>query len=74
MAVGAGHVIALTDKGEVWAVGENRSEQLGVDEGEFEKDWVRVKGLDEKSVTEVGAGYWSTFALVEGSSGKRLCS
>ena len=66
MAVGAGHVIALTDRREVWAVGENSNGQLGVGGSEFEKNWVRVKGLDGKRVTEVGAGYWNSFALVEG--------
>ncbi|KAK3397405.1 regulator of chromosome condensation 1/beta-lactamase-inhibitor protein II [Sordaria brevicollis] len=76
VAVGAEHVIALTDRGEVYVIGENGSGQLGLGEGvEFVMEWTRVplrlgeEGGDrtkkkKKVVESVKAGAWASFLVV----------
>ncbi|MCJ1362986.1 hypothetical protein MMC16_002092 [Acarospora aff. strigata] len=74
VGVGAGHMLALTRDGRVFAVGDDRSGQVGAGEGlgrHFCEEWVEVElgqGFDEererKVVVGVECGYWSSFVLV----------
>ena len=80
VGVGAGHVVALTEKGIVWGIGENRTGQLGMggdieEEGKetaFQEDWVIMGGEEvwgKDKVVGVEAGEWGTFVLVERRDG-----
>ncbi len=67
VGVGSGHVIALTAKGEVWAVGDGECGQLGTGERRFEEDWVKVRGEWEGKgkVVGLGCGVWCSWIVVE---------
>ncbi len=80
VGVGAGHVVALTEKGTVWGVGENGTGQLGMGgetveerkERAFQEDWVRLGGDEvwgKDKVVGVEAKDWGTFVLVERRDG-----
>ena len=62
-AVGEGHVVALTEKGGVWVIGQGYEGQLGLGNNNqgFEKDWNRVDGWGNRTVLNVEAGGWSSF-------------
>ena len=67
--IGAGHVIALTDDGRVWAAGRNQNGQLGVvgrGKKDFNERWVEVElCLEEKAMVErIDCGPWSSFLLI----------
>ncbi|KAI9870713.1 MAG: hypothetical protein M1830_003890 [Pleopsidium flavum] len=67
VGVGAGHILALTGDGRVFAVGLNRNGQLGIgEESGFCEDWVEVplEFGERKKVVGVECGYWSSFVLV----------
>ena len=65
-AVGEGHVIALTEKGDVWVTGQGYEGQLGLGNTYrgFVQDWTRVDGWGNRTVLNVGAGGWNTFVGV----------
>ena len=66
MAVGEGHIIVLTTKGEAWATGENGYGQLGIGSRGFEAGWVKVIGGwgAALKVLEVGCGPWCSWVKV----------
>ena len=65
-AVGDGHAIALTKKGEVWVTGEGYEGQLGLgtDYQGFEQGWTRAHGWGDKTVLAVEAGGFNSFVRV----------
>lgn len=68
VGIGENHLIVLTAKGEVWTSGSNRYGQLGIGStADFESQWVRVDlgELEGRQVTQVGAGFWSSWFLLE---------
>lgn len=68
VAVGEGHVLAVTREGRSWALGEGRWGQLGSGRRTFEKSWIEVKGLDGKHrVVGVACGFWSSFVITQKS-------
>ena len=73
VAVGSGHVIALTADGRLWAVGRNENGQLGVISSEstaFVEDWMPVvlkstsSGVCSGKVVSVHAGALNTYVVV----------
>ncbi|KAL9125064.1 MAG: hypothetical protein Q9217_005681 [Psora testacea] len=69
IAVGMGHLIALTVDGEVWVCGDSEHGQLGLGAGRtvFEADWTKVQGIWEGSgkLVSVDAGGWGSWVLVD---------
>lgn len=66
-AVGDGHVIALTEKRELWAAGQSQEGQLGspsVNEA-FQHKWTRSSALDHRQVLRVDASGWNSFLTVK---------
>lgn len=71
VAVGAEHMIALTDTGEVYVIGENGCGQLGLgEEVKYVMKWMKVplswdNGGDgsKKVVKSVAAGPWASFLI-----------
>ncbi|KAJ4405536.1 hypothetical protein N0V85_004663 [Neurospora sp. IMI 360204] len=72
VAVGTEHMIALTDQGEVYVIGQNWCGQLGLgEEIEYVMKWEKVPlSLDdgvsetEKEIKAVAAGPWASFLIV----------
>ncbi|CCC07554.1 unnamed protein product [Sordaria macrospora k-hell] len=66
VAIGTNHMIALTDQGEVYVIGENWCGQLGLgEEIECVMKWEKVPlSLDGKVVKSVAAGPWTSFLIV----------
>ncbi|KAI9789313.1 MAG: hypothetical protein M1816_006201 [Peltula sp. TS41687] len=67
VAVGAGHVVALTVDGRVWTVGRGQNGQLGCgDRRDFVDDWIEVDlGLEKgQKVEAVHCGPWASFLVV----------
>jgi len=66
VAVGAGHVLVLTEDGEVWAAGENANGQLGREDGGV-SGWRRWEGPWKGRVKRVYSGpfAWCSLVLVE---------
>ena len=68
VAVGEGHVLAVTREGRLWALGEGKWGQLGSGRRTFEKSWIEVKGLDgSHRVVGVACGFWSSFVITQRS-------
>lgn len=67
VAVGAGHAVALTREGEVWAAGDNETGQLGMgEEGGFRREWRRVENWKGRARAVVsGSSAWSSFVLAK---------
>ena len=67
VAVGDGHVIVLTKKREVWAIGQGYEGQLGLGKARrnFHNSWTRVCGWKDRQVLSVGASGWNSFVTVE---------
>lgn len=68
VAVGAGHVLALTSECEVYAVGDNETGQLGAKDNEkFRKEWRKVEKMWKGRAKAVVSGNsaWSSFILAE---------
>lgn len=67
VGVGDSHLIALTTDGQVFVIGDNKNDQLGLDV-ERATEWTRVDlGLHEKQkIKAVAAGPRSSFIVVEG--------
>ena len=65
-AVGEGHVVVLTEKGDVWVAGQGYEGQLGLGNNYrgFVQDWTRVDGWGNRPVLNVEAGGWNTFVEV----------
>jgi len=66
VAVGAGHMLVLTEEGEAWAAGENGNGQLGGEAG-GQSGWRRWKGSWNGQVRRVFSGpfAWCSLVLVE---------
>lgn len=76
VAMGTDHMIALTDQGEVYVIGENMCGQLGLgEEIEYVDKWEKVplclddggggSGKKKKRVVKsVQAGPWASFFIV----------
>ena len=65
VGVGAGHLIALTAKGEVWTVGDSEYGQLGRKGKSFCRSWSKASFVEEKQkkVVQVGCGPWNSWIL-----------
>lgn len=62
VAVGAGHIVALTIDGRVWAAGRGENGQIGVTKAEFQREWKELQGLPQQArADKVFAGGWGTF-------------
>lgn len=66
VAVGDGHVVALTEKGEVWVTGRGYEGQLGMGSEYlgFKQGWTRTGGWGDRQVLGVGAGSLNSFVMV----------
>ncbi|KAK3490615.1 regulator of chromosome condensation 1/beta-lactamase-inhibitor protein II [Neurospora hispaniola] len=79
VAVGTEHMIALTDQGEVYVIGENWCGQLGLgEEIKWVTKWEKVPlslddggGGTKKEIKAVAAGPWASFLIV-GEEEKRM--
>ena len=67
VGVGFGHILALTEDGNLWAIGEGKHGQLGMGCSIFEKDWVKVQGGWEGKgqIVEVSCGMCSSWVMVD---------
>ena len=65
VGVGAEHIIALTEMGEVWATGTNTHGQLGIDNGKFQQEWLKVDAAAKahRLISSVGCGHWSSWIV-----------
>ena len=72
VAVGGGHVVALTAEGRVFTAGRGDNGQLGTGHRFFAKDWVEVISLQGKRVVGVECALWASFAIAgaDGDSGE----
>lgn len=79
VAVGTEHIIALTDQGEVYVIGQNCYGQLGLgEEIKWVTKWEKVPlslddggGGTKKEIKAVAAGPWASFLIV-GKEKKRM--
>ncbi|EGO56682.1 hypothetical protein NEUTE1DRAFT_123166 [Neurospora tetrasperma FGSC 2508] len=79
VAVGTEHMIALTDQGEVYVIGQNWCGQLGLgEEIKWVTKWEKVPlslddggGGTKKEIKAVAAGPWASFLIV-GEEEKRM--
>ena len=67
VGVGSGHIVALTQKGDLWTIGEGAYGQLGTGHKNFEENWVKIEGEWEANgrIKEVGCGIWSSWITVQ---------
>lgn len=68
VALGAGHVLALTSRGDVYGVGRNEYGQTGSDtNGAFQRRWTKAVGFWKGVITAVysGSGASSSLAVAE---------
>lgn len=73
VAVGAGHIVALTADGNVWATGDGAYGQLGHEGEGYENDWVHIDGdwlEGGGNIVAVECGFWSSFVAVDGKENK----
>lgn len=69
VAVGAGHIVALTADGKAWVAGRGDNGQTGAYKPGFQREWkeLQTRIKDEKA-SKVFAGGWGTFIRFGGNS------
>ena len=65
VAVGGGHIVALTAEGRVFVTGRGDNGQLGTGQRYFAGDWVEAVSLQGKSVIGVECALWASFAIAK---------
>jgi len=71
IAVGDGHIVLLTSKGEIFTTGDNTNGQLGIgQDSEFREGWEVVRITPQLGITAVRAGPRCTFIM--GRHGSRV--
>lgn len=61
-AVGAGHIVALTADGRVWAAGRGENGQIGAGKTGFQREWKELETpAEDGKAKRVFAGGWGTF-------------
>lgn len=62
VAVGGGHIVALTADGKVWAAGRGDNGQIGAYKPRFQREWKELKiGIEGERARKVFARGWGTF-------------
>lgn len=69
IAVGGGHLAALTADGRVWMVGRGYNGQIGDVGVGFQREWKEVQGMpDGLRAVGLTCGGWGTFVVLEAGS------